>query len=302
VNHAGEIDFERALLVESAQSMANHLEAVGWDGALQRPVDALAGLPYMRVVDAGGRYLTSSRTEAHRLASAFVKDSTWDGRPMVDVIRERLELQDDVPLAPRAIAGAIMRLDPLCLVHGVFFAESSKVWPGQPKVARALTAFIEARDVHEAVSGGVKRDEVRHSVAEGGGTAEGYGNVPFHRVEWTAAEIEASFVVDLAQFAAYGLPEPGADLLTAIARWEIRTLLDGGLRLRTACDLVPAEDLVVDTSGAALPSGEEAAAELRRLMAAAGPLLGDGEPIEVVWGGSRKGKRTRPSAEPALTS
>ena len=66
-----------AILVESAQSMANRFEAVGWSEALQEPVAALAGLPWVRVVAADdGRYLTSSRTEAHRLASAFVKEST----------------------------------------------------------------------------------------------------------------------------------------------------------------------------------------------------------------------------------
>lgn len=63
---------EAMLLVESAQSMANRLEAVGWDEGAQSPSSVLAGLPWVRVIaaDDEGRYLTSSRTEAHRLASA----------------------------------------------------------------------------------------------------------------------------------------------------------------------------------------------------------------------------------------
>jgi CRISPR-associated protein Csb1 len=58
------------------------------------------------------------------------------------------------------VARACFAPDPLSLVHGVFFAR--KNWPWQPKVARAVTSFIEAYDVRPAVSGGVKRDSVHN--------------------------------------------------------------------------------------------------------------------------------------------
>ncbi|MGH9109332.1 MAG: type I-G CRISPR-associated RAMP protein Csb1/Cas7g, partial [Acidimicrobiales bacterium] len=232
----GEDGWQRCLVLESAQSMANRLEAVAWDDGGDRPVPAFSGLPYVRVVDGQGSYLTSSRTEAHRLAAAFVKDATLEGIGMRDVIRERLGLRDDTPLSPRDIAAAVFALDPMCLVHGVFFAEPDKVWPGQPKIPRAVTAFVEARDVREAISGGVKRDEVRHSTKDTGGASEGYGSVPFHRTEYVAREIEAFFVLDLDQLASYGLVDPAAELLATAARWEIRSLLDRGFRPRTACD------------------------------------------------------------------
>lgn len=280
----GRVEWMPALLVESAQSMANRLEDVGWDDAAQRPHPTLDGLPYVRVVAADdGRYLTSSRTEAHRLASAFVKDARLGETGMREVVRERLGLRDDAPVPLRQVARAVFAMDPLCLVHGVFFAESAKVWPGQPRIARAVTGFVEAVDVRSAVSGGVKRDEVRHARSEGGGAAEGYGSIPFHRTEWTAASIVASFAIDLAQFAAYGLPEPAADLLAAVTRWEIRSLLDGGLRLRTACDLEPLDGQVADRLGTPLPPADALHDEVRRLVEACGDLLGDGEPIEVVW-------------------
>lgn len=272
-----------ALLLESAQSMANHLEAVGWDRAEQRPVEALAGLPYVRVVAADdGRYLTSSRTEAHRLASAFVKDAALDGVEMREVLKGRLGLHDDTPLAPREISRAVFQLDPLCLVHGVFFADAA--WPGQPKIARAVTGFIEALDVRPAISGGVKRDDVRHAIAEGSaGAKEGYGSIPYHRTEYTAASIVASLSIDLAQIASYGLGEPASALLAAIARWEIRALLDGGLRLRTACDLATLGGPLSDRDGVPLPEMPEAEGELRRLIGESRDLLGDGSPTEVVW-------------------
>ncbi len=278
----GDDEWEDALVVESAQSMANHLEATAWDRGRQQPMEAFQGLPYVRVVDGNGDYLTSSRTEAHRLASAFVKDSNLSNVNMKDVIRDRLGLRDDVPLAPRQIATAVFKLDPMCLVHGVFFAESARVWPGQPKIARALTAFVEAYDVKEAISGGVKRDEVRHSVADrGAGSAtEGYGFVPFHRTEFVARKIVASFCLDLHQLDSYGLPEPARELLATAARWEIRTLLDAGFRPRTACDLAPADRSEVD---ARLADQESLSKDLVRLTAECSDLFGDERVLEVGW-------------------
>jgi CRISPR-associated protein Csb1 len=284
-NADGDRAWVKALLVESPQSMANHLERTAWPDGAEEPVEALRGLPYIRVVHIDdGAFLTSSRIEAHRLASAFVKDSELNGVKMREVIRERLQLRDDRPLEPSEIALAIMQMDPFALVHGVFFAEPATVWPGQPKVLRALTAFVEAIDVHRADSGGVKKDHVRHKLAEGeGGTSEGYGSVPFHRTEWTAAQIVASFNLDLGQFRSYRLPDPACDLLTTIARWEIRTLLDSGLRLRTACDLVPVDEEIVDREGNPLPPLETLDTELRDLIAACSDILEGGEPIEVTW-------------------
>lgn len=291
VRRDGEVTWVQALILESAQSMANRMEAVGWDEGLQEPVPTLDGLPYVRVIAGDDRrYVTSSRTEAHRLASAFIKDSKLDGDDMRHVIRERLDLRDDTPLAPRDIARAIFALDPLCLIHGVFFAD--KLWPGQPRIARAVTSFIEALDVRAANSGGVKRDEVRHQIGESGGAAEGYGFVPYHRTEYTAGQILASFSIDLAQIGAYGLGESASALLTAIARWEIRSLLDGGLRLRTACDLAPVSSEFLDRSGAPLPPLAELDGQVRALIDQCKDLLGEGGPIEVVWSGGRKGKKS----------
>lgn len=297
----GTLEWVPSILLESAQSIANWLERTGWDPGLEEPVPALAGLSYVRVVGKDGAYLTSSRTEAHRLASAFVKDSKLNGTPMREVIKERLGLGDDRPLAPRDIAKAVFAMDPLCMVHGVFFAEKADVWPGQPKIARAVTGFVEAIDVREAPSGGVKRDHVRHKNVESGGSGEGYGSIPFHRMEWTAARIVASFCIDLAQIASYGLGEDASGLLATIARWEIRMLMDGGLRLRTACDLGPAAADIVDRAGAPLADRATLEAELRSRVAATAGLLGDGGPITVEWdaksGKPKRGKKDDPDGD-----
>ncbi len=185
-----------SLLVESVQSMANRLEATAWDAARDEPVEAVRGLPYVRVLRAGtDEFLTSSRLEAHRLASPFVHTASVNGAPMFGEIRSRLGLAKDTPLDRRRMAATVAGLDPFCLVHGVFFAH--KDWWGQPRFPRAVSAVIEAHHVERAISGGRKSDRVRHQLGEDvGGTAEGYGSVPFHRTEWTARQIRVSFVVD----------------------------------------------------------------------------------------------------------
>ena len=283
----GTSEWVDAILVESAQSMANRFEAVGWNEALQEPVATLGGLPWVKVIaDNDGRYLTSSRTEAHRLASAFVKDSvTADSTNMVTEVRDRFHLDADTPLSPTKIAAAIFALDPLCLIHGVFFAD--KKWPGQPRIPRALTGFIEATDVKEAYSGGVKRDDVRHSIAEGaGGSAEGYGHVPYHRTEYTARSIVLHVSIDVGQIEAYGLSADATKLLVAIARWEVRSLLDHGLRLRTACEFEP----VSHDDAAEVADAETLTSEIRNLVDSGLSELAESSepPLVVRWSGGKK--------------
>lgn len=280
-----------ALLVESVQSMANRLEATAWDAGAQRPVDAVAGLSYVEVVRKGtGEFLTSSRLEAHRLFSAFVRDSVWDGESGDRRLLDALGIQPDTPLDTRAMATAILALDPFSLLHGVFFAGQTKgkgtraSWPAQPKFTRAVSGVIEAHDVRRVVSGGRKSDHVRHRGDDevAGGSAEGYGSVPFHRTEWTAGRILASFVVDVELLRSYGLPQPAAELLETLALWEIRALASGGLRLRTACDLEVVGE-VATRRGDPLPGEGELDARLRELVTASSGLLGRGGSVTVEW-------------------
>lgn len=269
----------RALLVESAQSMANRLEATTWDAATDDQAPELAGLPYVRVVDADGGFLSASRLEAHRLASAYVLDGKVDGGTGRDWLRDRLGLRAGRPLDHRAVARACFALDPVSLLHGVFFAQ--KPWPWQPKIARAITSFIEAYDVRPATSGGVKRDSVVNE-AKDGATAEGYGTVPHHRVEYTAGKIVAYFSVDRQQLRSYGLPDPATALLETLADFEIGRLLDGGLRLRTACDL---EVVLIDGDR---PDTEQAVNRLGKLIGECADQLG---PITTVTWTGRAGKK-----------
>lgn len=232
-------DGTEMLLVESAQSMANRLEEVCWDRATNSPIKELQGLPYIQVY-IGNKFLTSSWLESHRLASAFIKDSDLNGVGMVDYFRQEFSLKKNKPLDWATIYKKIFFLDPMCLIHGVFFAD--KRWLGQPKVPRALSAFIEAAEVLRADSGGVKKDDISHKTVEGQKAAEGYGHVPFHRVEYTAKRITVYFHLDLKQMKAYGLSAAATDLLVALSLYKIRRWLDSDMVLRTDCKLALCEE------------------------------------------------------------
>lgn len=266
---------EPSLIVESVQSVANHLESTTWSEAERRPVDALANLPWVRVTAADGAYLTSSREEPHRLASPYVRQAQVNGSSGTDWLCGRLGLAKDRPLDRPQIHAAIFAIDPLCLIHGVFFSE--KAFTGNPKVRRAIHGVIEAHDVRPAVSGGVKRDDVRFSVSAGSGAEEGYGFVPFSRTEYTARQIVLSAAIDLEQLRNYQLGTDATRLLGLVALWELAALLAAPMRLRTACDLQVTSVAVRSPVQLALPGLDELTAEL----AGAATAVGFTEPLVI---------------------
>lgn len=267
-------DGTRLLLVESAQSMANRLEGVLWPPGATEPDSAVEGLPYVRITR-GDEYLTSSRTESHRLASAYIKDAQFTEGKGVDLIAARLGLKKATPLDHGRVVREIFSLDPLCLVHGVFFADDK--WFGQPRIARAVTAFVEASGVEEVYSGGVKFDHVSNAGDKDSKrtSKEGFGHVPFPRTEFVARSIEATFVIDASQIGRYALEQPQKELLLALALLEIRGLLEEGMRFRTACDLEVVEERGERPLGFALPGRSELVALVRERTPGAAPLSGE---------------------------
>lgn len=253
------------LHVESPQSMANRLEGTTWvDGGSDQP-EALSGLPYVRVADTDGAFLTSSRLEAHRLASAYVIRGTVGGEKMLNRLPKQFGLEKGRRLDLRRVAREVLALDPLSLIHGVFFARSEWAW--QPKVQRTVTCFIDAKDVLPAVSGGVKTD----SLDVRGDTKSGEGMVPHQRTEYTATEITAMVSVDRDQIRSFGLGAPGEELLVALIDYELSMLFRGGsLRLRTACDLVVSDE----SSLSGIPEQADAAERVRAAIEGAKDLLG----------------------------
>jgi CRISPR-associated protein Csb1 len=257
------------LLVESAQSMANRLEGVCWDQATNDLVPSLRGLPYIRV-EREGKYLTSSVTESHRINSPYILESK--DKTVLDMLKAEFADMKEGPVDRQRLARALLRLDPFTLLHGVFLAKKDLAG-GRLRLERALSAFIEAEGVRPAASGGVKNDHVNPS----GDTSKGFGNVPFHREEFTADRMTAYFNLDLAQLRGYGLGEAAETLLYALALFKIRSFLHGDMRLRTACDLslAGADELKIQPDGFALPSLSNVQSELPALIAACRSDLGE---------------------------
>lgn len=234
-------DSVRMLLVESAQSVANRLELTCLDGAGPRMAKELEGIPYVVAKLTGeAQSETSSLVEAHRLNSPFIISDT----AFQAAFKDKAAYAKGRPLDWKKIAGAFLYFDPNSLLHGVFMANLDD---GRIKLPRLLTGFIEAEDVREAASGGVKNNPFDPSGKIRAETYDKdvYGNVPYHRTEFTARRITAYFNFDLALLDGFGLEPPARALLLSLGLYKVRRFITHGLRLRTACDLAAQAELTV---------------------------------------------------------
>ena len=243
---------QKVCIVDSAASMANHLETVclASEHSLDL-VDELKGMPYVEcrtddgwpnVTDDGRgpkRLVVTTLSEGHRLASSYFLDGRLAGndesrdRKFGDVLRDEFGIADlgkkSHPLAEQwwTVFSTIFRYDPNSLVHGVLFPAMGI------KLPRMLTAHLEAFDAARVRSSGVKFDKL-------GKTSSGQ---PIFSVdEETAGEIVATFVIDLALLRSFGRGDRGLngaqkELLLALALWKIERLLRGPFRYRSNCDL-----------------------------------------------------------------
>ncbi len=270
-----------SLLVESAQSMANHLEMTVWDVAGKDVKRELAGLSHVRVTRKND-FFTDTILESHRINSPYLLTSS--DRTFLDALLKMLrqELGEDTVdenkglIDRHGLARTLLKFDCGSLVHGCFLSNDKvklnngdrqgvALAGGRLRVARALSAFIEADDVRVAASGGVKNDHVNPS----GDTKAGFGNVPFARDEYTADRITLYVNLDLVQIRGYGLGDAAERLLILLSLYKLRTLTGEGMRLRTACDLrTKSEEIeAVMPQGWALPALEDLERDLKSAIA-----------------------------------
>lgn len=258
-------DGTRMLLVESTQSVANRLEKTCLAGDGPCLAAELKGLPYVLVNLSGASSAqTSSLVEAHRLNSPFIISDEGVKKRFL----ERTGYRKGQPLNWNKIAEAVFALDPSSLIHGVFMANLED---GRIKIPRALSGFIEAEDVREVVSGGVKNNpfDPTGTIRVETFDKDVYGNVPFHRTEYVARRITAYFSLDLALLRGFGLQAEALELLTSLSLLKIRRFLASGMRLRTACDLAPKGELqVTSPEGFNVPGEAELLAEVKKAIAA----------------------------------
>jgi CRISPR-associated protein Csb1 len=293
--------YEPICIVDSAASMANHLETV----CLRSPhdpelVDELQGLPYVRCVTdtgwpnvektvlEGGKKETvvTTFTEGHRLASTYFLAGkrliSRDGKLEVASQEFEKELQTECrikPLGKKSHPGfdawwevfkRLFRYDPNSLVHGVLFPK----W--QVKIPRVLTAHLEAKGARRVDRSGIKFDRLGKTVS---------GQPIFALDDEVAHEIRATFVLDLALIRSFGHGEKGLNneqkqLLVALALWKIGRLLREPWRYRTGCDL-ECESLREGLEGPSLAPKELAEINIADYIKAA---HFEGSPItEIYW-------------------
>ncbi len=270
-------DGTRMLLVESAQSMANRLEntIVGPDNELRKE---LSGLSYIRVRLTEGTETTSnSLIEAHRLNSPYIISD--DG--FKENFKKAAEYESKKHVNWQKVARALFKYDVNSLLHGAFLANLED---GRIKVPRSVSAFIEAKNVREAVSGGVKNNPIDPTGTLRAKTFDKnvYGNVPYQRVEYTAESIKGYFNIDVGLLRSYNLGQDAFDLLFSLALYKIRSFLAEGTRLRTACDLkVKGELKATEPPGTPLPTREELLKGIQQRINACKPMFADPPVTEI---------------------
>lgn len=243
----------RMLLVESAQSIANRLEKTCLRGEGPHISDELAGIPYVvaKLTGPGEELETSSLIEAHRIASPFfIGNKEFASKLTAEMGYDKRRLLDW-----RRIYSTLFKYDLNCLLHGVFL---SLLDGGRVRTPRAITGFIEASDVEPVITGGVKNSSVdpkgNLQATESDFDKGVYSNVPYSRIEYTAASIVAYFNLDLSLIRGYGLGADAEHLLISLALLKVKRFLDQDLRLRTSCDLAPVNGLNADApTGFAVP-------------------------------------------------
>lgn len=245
---------EQVCIVDSAASMANHLESVCQRGAHDLDlVEELDGLPYIRCVTnpaegaeptPGREVVVTSLTEGHRIASSYF----LDGYPIKGDRKANGKFDQDLiaafgivlPKGTKAhppasqwwnVFKAIFALDPNSLVHGVLFPK----W--QIKIPRTLTAHLEAFGAGRVDRSGVKFDRLGKTTS---------GQPIFAVDDATAESIRATFVLDVGLIRSFGrkkgneqlgLTDKQQELLVALALWKVQKLIESPFRYRSGCHL-----------------------------------------------------------------
>jgi len=238
-------------IVDSAASMANHLEVVCHANSFALELhEDLAGLPYVQCFTDGEggeetsgprRLVVTSLSEGHRLASSYfvgekatiVVDHGDGGETFISRLVREFGLRDlrnkthPLPGDWWNIFRTIFRYDPNSLVHGILFPSLGI------KISRVLTAHHEALGAARVGSSGVKFDKLGKTTS---------GQPIFAVDEETASEIRATFILDLSLLRSFGHDNNGLtsrqkEFVLELAFWKIHRLLAAPFRFRSNCDL-----------------------------------------------------------------
>jgi len=265
--------FENVCIVDSAASMANHLESVCMRGPHDYElVEELNGMPYLRCVTGDltnghlpldkREVIVTSLTEGHRIASTyFLEGKLLDDSGQGGSTGTTGGKGKDTPQAKEGtefhrvlcdafgIVGAGAKRPHLpaerwwSVFKAIFRYDPNALVHGvlfpqwQIKIPRVLTAHLEAFGAARVDRSGVKFDRLGKTTS---------GQPIFAVDEATAREIRATFIIDVALVRSFGRTNGGGDLgltdpqkefLVALALWKIKRLLERPFRFRSGCYL-----------------------------------------------------------------
>jgi len=268
----GQISEENVCIVDSAASMANHLESVCMRGPHDYElVEELAGMPYLRCVTGepeNGKLppqkrevVVTSLTEGHRIASTyFLEGQTIDtGGPLevkpgkaksknTGTTQERRRFRDVLVKEFGIVLPDSKRAHPPAekwwnVFSTIFRYDPNALVHGvlfpqwQIKIPRVLTAHLEAFGAGRVDRSGVKFDRLGKTTS---------GQPIFAVDDATAREIRATFILDVALVRSFGrnsgkavlgLNDEQKEFIVALALWKIRRLLEKPFRFRSGCFL-----------------------------------------------------------------
>jgi len=256
-------------IVDSAASMANHLESVCLAGPFDSSLHPdLEGLPHVVCVsdrdrnapspeDKLDRVVCTTLTEGHRLASDYFLDAYidpewkrpepavkgkkdaaptgWQGKPFREKLREDFGIVE----VTKDKKYYVYPNDWWTIFATIFRYDPNSLVHGvlfakeQIKISRMLSASLDAFGAQRVGRSGVKFDRLGKTTS---------GQPIFSVDEETAESIWATFVIDLALLRSYGRNGNGLNtaqkrLLLQLALWKIRRLTESPFRFRSGCYL-----------------------------------------------------------------
>ncbi len=268
-------ELENVCIVDSAASMANHLEALCMRGAHDYElVDDLQGMPYLRCVTGDledgklpaekREVVVTSLTEGHRIASTyFLAGRSLDGEGIPAAPSDSSKGKKGKSKTNPATSGKFE--EKLIDEFGIVLPGSSRAHPPadkwwnvftkifrydpnalvhgvlfpqwQIKIPRVLTAHLEAFGASRVDRSGVKFDRLGKTTS---------GQPIFAVDDATAREIRATFILDTALVRSFGrtngnatlgLTQQQKEFLVALALWKIQRLCETPFRFRSGCHL-----------------------------------------------------------------
>lgn len=263
---------EKVCIIDSAASMANHLETVCMAGANSSDLHSdLENMPYVVCVthrnfeqdgdsikaaenDSFDKIVVTSLSEGHRIASdyfldGFVSKPEWTekkdakGKSKAEwsgtAFREQLRKEFGITEVKKDKTYFMHPEDWWEVYKTIFKYDPNSLVHGillakeQIKISRFLTAHQEAFGAKRVGSSGVKFDRLGKTLS---------GQPIFSVDEETANEIRATFILDLSLLRSYGrsgkgLSDKQKQLLLGLSLWKIKRLLEKPFRFRSGCHL-----------------------------------------------------------------